>query len=184
MDCLKIARANPDRKVVFFAIGFETTAPANAMSVFQRQARKASRISRSWSHMCWCRRRSPRSCNRRSIACRDFSGPATSAPSWVIANTNRSPSDSRCPIVITGFEPIDILEGELMTVRQLETGEREVENQYSRVVKRDGNVSRRNLVNQVFEMCDRKWRGIGSFPRAATSYAMNFAITTRIASST
>ena len=70
------------------------------------------------------------------------------------------------PIVITGFEPLDILEGTLMTVRQLEDGTHEVENQYPRVVQREGNAVAQELVNKVFEVCDRKWRGVGSIPQS------------------
>jgi hydrogenase expression/formation protein HypD len=78
------------------------------------------------------------------------------------------------PIVITGFEPLDILEGVLMTVRQLETGAAEVENQYPRVVMRDGNLVAQDLVNQVFEVCDRKWRGVGSIPKSGYKLRYEF----------
>jgi len=78
------------------------------------------------------------------------------------------------PIVITGFEPIDILEGVLMTVRQLEAGRHTVENQYPRVVQRDGNRVAQNLVNEVFEVCDRKWRGVGSIPKSGYKLRYEF----------
>ena len=80
----------------------------------------------------------------------------------------------RVPIVITGFEPIDILEGALMTVRQLEAGTHAVENQYPRVVSRDGNRVAQNLVNKVFEVCDRKWRGVGSIPKSGYKLRYEF----------
>jgi hydrogenase expression/formation protein HypD len=80
----------------------------------------------------------------------------------------------RVPIVITGFEPIDILEGVLMSVRQLEVGTYEVQNQYPRVVERDGNRVAQNLVNEVFEVCDRKWRGVGSIPKSGYKLRYEF----------
>jgi hydrogenase expression/formation protein HypD len=80
----------------------------------------------------------------------------------------------KVPIVITGFEPIDILEGVLMTVRQLEAGVHKVENQYPRVVQRDGNRVAHNLVNEVFEVCDRKWRGVGSIPKSGYKLRYEF----------
>jgi hydrogenase expression/formation protein HypD len=80
----------------------------------------------------------------------------------------------KVPIVITGFEPIDILEGVLITVRQLEAGMHKVENQYPRVVQRDGNRVAQNLVNEVFEVCDRKWRGVGSIPKSGYKLRYEF----------
>jgi hydrogenase expression/formation protein HypD len=80
----------------------------------------------------------------------------------------------KVPIVITGFEPLDILQGVLMTVHQLETGTYEVENQYPRVVQRDGNLVAQNLVNEVFEVCDRKWRGVGSIPKSGYKLRWEF----------
>lgn len=80
----------------------------------------------------------------------------------------------KVPIVITGFEPLDILQGVLMTVRQLEAGTYEVENQYPRVVQRDGNRVAQNLVNEVFEVCDRKWRGVGSIPKSGYKLRWEF----------
>ena len=79
---------------------------------------------------------------------------------------SRSPSIISVPIVITGFEPVDMLEGVLMTVRQLEAGEAKVENQYSRAVRREGNLQSRKLIEDVFEICDRKWRGVGIIPKS------------------
>ena len=87
------------------------------------------------------------------------------------------------PIVITGFEPLDLLEGVLLTVRQLEEGRAEVENAYARAVRREGNPQARRLIEDVFEVCDRKWRGIGMIPRAAASCARSTATTTPSGSS-
>ena len=165
IDSLKIARANPNKKVVFFAIGFETTAPANAMSVWQAQKQGITNFSVLVSHVLVPPAmasilESP--LNR----VQGFLGPGHVCT--VMGYHEYEPIASRyhVPIVITGFEPLDILQGVLMAVRQLETGSAEVENEYPRVVKREGNRVAQNLVNSVFEVCDRKWRGVGSIPKS------------------
>ncbi len=173
IDCLKIARANPHKKVVFFAIGFETTAPANAMSVWQAKRQGIKNFSILVSHVLVPPAiasilQSP--LNR----VRGFLGPGHVCT--VMGWREYEPIASRyhVPIVITGFEPIDILEGTLMTIRQLEAGEAKVENQYGRVVHREGNRVAQDLVNQVFEVCDRKWRGIGSIPKSGYKLRYEF----------
>jgi hydrogenase expression/formation protein HypD len=165
IDALKIARANPDKKVVFFAIGFETTAPGNAMAVWQAAKQGIKNFSVLVSHVLVppaiaSLLQSP--LNR----VQGFLGPGHVCT--VMGYREYEPIAERfhVPIVITGFEPIDILEGILMTVRQLEQGKWEVENQYPRVVKREGNLMAQDLVNQVFEIGDRKWRGVGSIPKS------------------
>jgi hydrogenase expression/formation protein HypD len=165
IDSLKIARANPNKKVVFFAIGFETTAPANAMAVWQAQKQGITNFSVLVSHVLVppamaAILQSP--LNR----VQGFLGPGHVCT--VMGYHEYEPIAARyhVPIVITGFEPLDILQGVLMTVRQLETGSAEVENEYPRVVKREGNRVAQNLVNSVFEVCDRKWRGVGSIPKS------------------
>jgi hydrogenase expression/formation protein HypD len=165
IDSLKIARANPNKKVVFFAIGFETTAPANAMSVWQAQKQGITNFSVLVSHVLVppamaAILQSP--LNR----VQGFLGPGHVCT--VMGYHEYEPIAARyhVPIVITGFEPLDILQGVLMTVRQLESGSAEVENEYPRVVKREGNRVAQNLVNSVFEVCDRKWRGVGSIPKS------------------
>ena len=165
IDALKIARANPDKKVVFFAIGFETTAPGNAMAVWQAAKQGIKNFSVLVSHVLVppamaALLQSP--LNR----VQGFLGPGHVCT--VMGYREYEPIAERfhVPIVITGFEPLDILEGILMTVRQLEQGRFEVENQYPRVVKREGNLMAQDLVNQVFEIGDRKWRGIGSIPKS------------------
>jgi hydrogenase expression/formation protein HypD len=165
IDALKIARANPEKKVVFFAIGFETTAPGNAMAVWQAASQGIKNFSVLVSHVLVppamaALLQSP--LNR----VQGFLGPGHVCT--VMGYREYEPIAERfhVPIVITGFEPLDILEGILMTVRQLEQGRREVENQYPRVVKREGNLIAQDLVNQVFEIGDRKWRGIGSIPKS------------------
>jgi hydrogenase expression/formation protein HypD len=173
IDCLKIARANPDKKVVFFAIGFETTAPGNAMAVWQANKQGITNFSVLVSHVLVPPAmasilQSP--LNR----VQGFLGPGHVCT--VMGYREYEPIAERfhVPIVITGFEPLDILEGVLMTVRQLETGAAEVENQYPRVVMRDGNLVAQDLVNQVFEVCDRKWRGVGSIPKSGYKLRYEF----------
>lgn len=173
IDCLKIARANPEKKVVFFAIGFETTAPANAMSVWQAKQQGIENFSILVSHVLV----------PPSIASilqsplnrvQGFLGPGHVCTVMGYREYEPLAARFRVPIVITGFEPIDILQGTLMTVRQLEAGTCEVENQYPRVVQRDGNRVAQNLVNKVFEVCDRKWRGVGSIPKSGYKLRYEF----------
>lgn len=165
IDALKIARANPDRKVVFFAIGFETTAPGNAMAVWQAQKQGIKNFSVLVSHVLVPPAiasilQSP--LNR----VQGFLGPGHVCTVMGYREYEPISERFRVPIVITGFEPLDILEGVLMTVRQLERGKWEVENQYPRVVTRQGNQRAQDLVNKVFEVGDRKWRGVGSIPKS------------------
>ena len=165
LDCLKIARANPDRKVVFFAVGFETTAPANAMSVWQARQEHINNFSVLVSHVLVppaleAILQSPR--NRVQA----FLGPGHVCAVMGYEEYERISSRFRVPIVVTGFEPLDILEGTLCAVRQLESGRAEVENQYARAVNRTGNQPALELVSKVFEVCDRNWRGVGGIPQS------------------
>jgi hydrogenase expression/formation protein HypD len=173
IDSLKIARANPGKKVVFFAIGFETTAPANAMAVWQARQQGIKNFSVLVSHVLVPPAiasilQSP--LNR----VQGFLGPGHVCT--VMGYREYEPIAERynVPIVITGFEPLDILEGVLMTVRQLEAGSAEVRNQYPRVVKREGNSVAQELVNKVFDVCDRKWRGVGSIPKSGYKLRYEF----------
>jgi hydrogenase expression/formation protein HypD len=165
IDALKIARANPNKKVVFFAIGFETTAPANAMAVWQAQKQGITNFSVLVSHVLVppamaAILQSP--LNR----VQGFLGPGHVCTVMGYQEYEPIAARYRVPIVITGFEPLDILIGVLMTVRQLESGISDVENEYPRVVKREGNRVAQELVNSVFEVCDRKWRGVGLIPKS------------------
>jgi hydrogenase expression/formation protein HypD len=173
IDALKIARANPDKKVVFFAIGFETTAPGNAMAVFQARKQGIKNFSVLVSHVLVPPAiasilQSP--FNR----VQGFLGPGHVCT--VMGYQEYEPIAERfhVPIVITGFEPLDILQGVLMTVQQLEQGKWDVENQYPRVVKREGNLMAQDLMNQVFEIGDRKWRGVGSIPKSGYKLRYEF----------
>jgi hydrogenase expression/formation protein HypD len=165
IDCLKIARANPGKKVVFFAIGFETTAPANAMSVWQAREQGITNFSVLVSHVLVppAMEAILQSPNNRV---QGLIGPGHVCT--VMGCEEYEPIAARyhVPIVVTGFEPLDLLHGVLMTVQQLEAGRAEVENQYPRVVKREGNVAAKDLMQRVFEVCDRKWRGVGNIPQS------------------
>jgi hydrogenase expression/formation protein HypD len=163
IDSLKIARANPAKKVVFFAIGFETTAPANAMSVWQARQQGLKNFSVLVSHVLVPPAMSAileSPLNR----VQGFLGPGHVCTVMGYEEYEPLAAKYHVPIVVSGFEPIDILEGTLLALRQLEAGTAEVENQYPRVVKREGNPVARDLVSKVFEVCDRKWRGVGSIP--------------------
>jgi hydrogenase expression/formation protein HypD len=165
LDCLKIARANPEKKVVFFAIGFETTAPANAMLVYRAQQGKVSNLSILVSHSLVPPSityilQSPQ--NR----VQGFLGPGHVCTIMGYREYEPIAERYQVPVVITGFEPLDLLQGTLMTVQQLEAGTATVENQYSRVLDREGNLPARRLVNSVFDVCDRKWRGVGWIPKS------------------
>ncbi len=173
LDCLKIARAHPDKQVVFFAIGFETTAPANAMLVWRAKLEGINNVSILVSHVLVppaiaAILQSPQ--NR----VQGFLGPGHVCA--IMGYQEYEPLSARykVPIAITGFEPLDILEGTLMTVRQLESGRAEVENQYARALTRNGNEPARKLVNNVFEICDRKWRGIGSISKSGYKLRYEF----------
>lgn len=165
LDAVNLAAAHPDRQVVFFAIGFETTAPANAMAVWLARKRRLTNFSVLVSHMLV-----PPSMTAILQApgnrVRGFLGPGHVCT--VMGYTEYEPIARRyqVPIVVTGFEPVDMLEGVLMTVRQLEAGRAVVENQYGRAVRREGNPASKKLIDEVFEICGRKWRGVGSIPKS------------------
>src|SRR6476646_327602 len=165
IDCLKIARANPDKKVVFFAIGFETTAPANAMSVFQAQKQGIKNFSILVSHVLVppsiaAILQSPQ--NR----VQGFLGPGHVCAIMGWREYVPIAARYKVPIAITGFEPLDLLEGVRKAVRQLEEGRAEVENAYARAVNIDGNVAARKMISRVFDVADRSWRGIGIIPKS------------------
>jgi hydrogenase expression/formation protein HypD len=165
LDAVNLAAAHPNRKVVFFAIGFETTAPPNAMAVWLARKRRLTNFSVLVSHvlvppMITAILQAP---GNRVQA---FLGPGHVCT--VMGYTEYEPIARRyrVPIVITGFEPLDLLEGVLRTVTQLEAGRAEVENQYGRAVRREGNRQSQQLIDDVFEVCDRKWRGVGLIPKS------------------
>jgi hydrogenase expression/formation protein HypD len=174
LDAVRIARQHPDRQVVFFAIGFETTAPPNAMSVLHARELGLENFSVITSHACVpgamrALLSSPDNRVRGFLA----AGHVCAVMGWweypPIAE------EFAVPIVVTGFEPLDLARGVLAAVRQLEEGRCEVENAYSRVVTREGNRPAQALMAEVFEPCDRKWRGIGELPDSGLCLREEFA---------
>ncbi|MCC6860956.1 MAG: hydrogenase formation protein HypD [Bryobacterales bacterium] len=163
LDAVKLARANPSREVVFFAVGFETTAPANAMAVWQAAREGLRNFSVLVAHVLV-----PPAMEAILSApdCRVNAFLAAGHVCTVMGYQEYEPIAARyrVPIVVTGFEPVDLLEGIHMAVQQLESGRAEVENQYSRSVRRDGNLPARQRIAEVFEISPRCWRGIGEIP--------------------
>lgn len=174
LDALKIARNNSRKKVVFFAVGFETTAPANAMAVWQARETGLKNFSMLTSHVLVppaieAILSSPSHLVQAFLAAGHVCTVMGYEEYFPIAKKYES------PIVVTGFEPVDILQGIYMAVRQLEERRADVENQYSRAVRREGNVPARNLLSKVFEVIDRKWRGIGMIPNSGWGLRPEFA---------
>jgi len=170
LDAVKIARENPCREVVFFAVGFETTAPANAMAVFQADQQELHNFSLLVSHVLVppameAILASPGNCVQGFLAAGHVC--------TVMGFTEYGPiaEKYRVPIVVTGFEPLDILQGVYMCVQQLEQGRAEVENQYTRSVRRRGNQVAQRLIHDVFRVIPRKWRGVGEI--SASGFALS-----------
>lgn len=163
LDALRIARENPQREVVFFGIGFETTAPPNAMAVYQARKQGIGNFSMLVSHV-----RVPPAIEAimTSPDCR-VQGFLAAGHVCSVMGTGEYPALAarhRVPIVVTGFEPLDILEGIRRTVGQLERGEHTVDNAYPRAVQPEGNPAARAMLEDVFDVTDRSWRGIGTIP--------------------
>ncbi|MFJ6725359.1 hydrogenase formation protein HypD [Streptomyces sp. NPDC091281] len=165
LDALRVAQENPDRQVVFFGIGFETTAPPNAMTVYQAKKLGITNFSLLVSHV-----RVPPAIDAimNSPDCR-VQGFLAAGHVCTVMGTAEYPELAerhRVPIVVTGFEPLDILEGIRRAVRQLEAGRHTVENAYPRAVQEDGSPAAQAMLSDVFEVTDRAWRGIGMIPRS------------------
>ncbi len=175
LEALKLARAHPDKEVVFFAVGFETTAPGNAMAVFRAKQENLQNFSELVSHV--------------------LVPPAMTA--LLASETNRVQAylaaghvcavmgweeyvpiaeEFNVPIVVTGFEPMDLLKGIWMAVQQLEAGRHEVENAYPRAVARHGNAAAKRLLQSVFDTANRKWRGIGILPQSGWELKPEYAL--------
>lgn len=174
LDALKIARENPGKQVVFFAVGFETTAPANAMAVYQARKAGIKNFSVLVSHVLVppaieAILSSP---DNRVQAFLAAGHVCTVMGYWEYLPIA---AKYHVPIVVTGFEPLDILQGIYMCVRQLEAGCAEVENQYSRSVRREGNRSAQELVAKVFRVVPRKWRGVGEIPQSGLGLTPEYA---------
>ncbi len=164
-DAVEIAASNPEQEVVFFAVGFETTAPANAAAVAEAMRRNLNNFSMIVSH----------------VLVKPAIETILSAPDCIVQGFLTAghvcsitgyedyfelANKFLVPMVVTGFEPIDILQGVYLCIEQLESGTTEVVNQYQRSVKPQGNLAARALINDIFEVCDREWRGIGLIPKS------------------
>jgi hydrogenase expression/formation protein HypD len=174
MDAVALAQKNPDREIVFFAVVFETTAPANAMAVAQAARLGLKNFSALVSHVLV----PPAMCAvLRSPANRVQGFLAAGHVCTITGMEEYRPiaAEFRVPIVVTGFEPVDILQGILMCVRQLESGRHEVENQYARTVRPEGNRVAQREIAEVFEVVPRKWRGIGEIPQSGLSLRAKYA---------
>jgi len=165
LDAVKIAEQNPAKEVVFFGVGFETTAPATAMAIYQAARKKLPNFSLLVAHVLV-----PQAMEAllSSPKCRVQGFLAAGHVCAVMGFDEYLPIASKyhVPIVVTGFEPLDILQGVLMTVQQLESGRAEVENQYRRAVRREGNPSAQELIHKIFRVIPRKWRGVGEIPES------------------
>ncbi|HVX38226.1 MAG TPA: hydrogenase formation protein HypD [Gemmatimonadaceae bacterium] len=174
LDAVALAIKYPDKQVVFFAVGFETTAPANAMAVWRAAQLGVKNFSMLVSHV---------TVPPAMLAILD--APENRVNGFLAAGhvctvmgyEEYEPIAAKyhVPIVVTGFEPVDILEGIWFAVRQLEQGQAFVENQYARSVQREGNVPAQELVDKIFRVTDRKWRGIGEIPRSGLALREEYA---------
>jgi len=174
LDAVNIAADNPQRQVVFFAVGFETTAPANALAIHQAATQDINNFSALVSHVLV-----PPAIEAI------MTSPDTQVQGFLAAGhvctvmgfTQYVPlaEKYRVPIVVTGFEPVDVLQGIYMCVRQLEENRHEVENQYARSATAGGNRHAQQLVNSVFQISERKWRGMGEIPASGLSLADDYA---------
>ena len=173
LEAVQIAEANPDKQVVFFAIGFETTAPANAMAVLQAKNKNIKNFSVLVSHV-----RVPPAMEAilSSKSNRVQAFLAAGHVCAVMGFHEYPPIAEKyhVPIVVTGFEPIDLLNGLLAAVKQLEAGQAVAENQYQRAVKFEGNESAQRTIRSVFQSVDRKWRGIGVIPQSGWGLSPEF----------
>jgi len=172
MDAVALARTTPERRVVFFGIGFETTAPANAMALIAARRAQVANFSMLASHVL----------TPPAIASilqapgnrvRAFLGPGHVCAVVGLRAFDALAAHYRVPIVITGFEPVDLLRGVLAAVQSLERGEHGVTNAYARNVSRDGNPAARQAIAEVFDVVDRNWRGVGAIPKSG--YRINEA---------
>jgi hydrogenase expression/formation protein HypD len=165
LDAVKLAEQSPHRQVVFFGVGFETTAPATAMAVYRAAQKNLENFSLLVSHVLV-----PPAIEAilRSSDCRVQGFLAAGHVCTIMGYEEYVPlaAKYRVPIVVTGFEPLDILQGILMCLEQLEGGRAEVENQYRRAVRQEGNRPAQQLIRQIFQPIARKWRGIGEIPRS------------------
>lgn len=174
LDAVKLAEQNPGKEVVFFGVGFETTAPATAMAVYQAAQKGLKNFSMLISHVLV-----PPAIDAlmSSPDCRVQAFLAAGHVCAIMGTGEYPPlaAKYRVPIVVTGFEPLDILQGLLMCVQQLESGRAGVENQYARAVCKQGNQPAQELMRKVFRIVPRKWRGVGEIPASGLGLADAYA---------
>jgi hydrogenase expression/formation protein HypD len=174
LDAVKLAEQNPAKEVVFFGVGFETTAPATAMAVYQAAKKRVKNFSLLVSHVLV-----PPAIEAlmSSPKCRVQAFLAAGHVCTVMGFEEYFPLAAKyhVPIVVTGFEPLDILHGVLMCIQQLESGRAEVENQYSRSVRKEGNQPAQQVIREVFQVVPRKWRGVGEIPQSGLGLRDKYA---------
>lgn len=174
LEAVKLARERPDREIVFFAVGFETTAPANALSVLHAYRLGLKNYSILASHVLV-----PPAIeaviNDETARIQGFLAAGHVCTIMGLQEYFPIVEKYQVPIVVTGFEPLDLLQGILMTVRQLEQGKYFLDNQYTRVVRTEGNPEARSVIRQVFEITDREWRGIGVIPQSGYQLKAEFS---------
>jgi len=174
LDAVKLAAQNPGKEIVFFGVGFETTAPATAMAIFHAARQGLRNFSMLIFHVLV-----PPAIEAlmSSPECRVQAFLAAGHVCSVMGFEEYFPLAQKynVPIVVTGFEPLDILQGILMTVQQLESGRAEVENQYARSVRREGNEVAQELIHRVFKIVPRRWRGMGEIPQSGLGLRSNYA---------
>jgi hydrogenase expression/formation protein HypD len=174
LDAVKIAAQNPAQQIVFFAVGFETTAPATAMAVYQAAAKGLKNFSLLVSHVLV-----PPAIEAllSSPNCKVHAFLAAGHVCTIMGYAEYEPivAKYRVPIVVTGFEPLDILQGVLICIRQLEEGRAEVQNQYARAVRKAGNHPAQELIREIFRVVPRKWRGVGEIPQSGLGLSEPYA---------
>ncbi len=174
MDALKLAQKNPEQQVVFFAVGFETTAPTTAMAIYQAHQQKVDNFSVLVAHVlvppAMAAILSAPECRVQGFLAAGHVCTVMGYEEYDVIATQY-----HTPIVVTGFEPVDILQGIYLCIKQLEAAQATVENQYARAVQPQGNLAAQRLMMEVFEACDRNWRGISSIPKSGLKLRSKYA---------
>ncbi len=173
MDSLKLAKSNPKKEVVFFAVGFETTAPANAMAVYMAKKQNINNFSILVSHVLVPPAMEAILSSKNNLV-QGFL--AAGHVCTVMGYHEYFPiaKKYKVPIIVTGFEPVDILQGIYMCVKQLADGRTEVENQYTRSVRKEGNEEAQKIIQEVFKVVNRKWRGVGEIEHSGLGLKKDF----------
>ena len=173
LDALKLAKANPQKQVVFFAVGFETTAPANAMAAWQADHDGVENFSILVSHVLVPPAMEALLASEHCVV-QGFLAAGHVCTIMGFEEYFPIAEKYKVPIVVTGFEPLDLLEGIYMSVMQLEEGRHHVENQYTRAVRREGNRPAQKTISEVFEISPRQWRGLGEIPASGLQLRGHF----------